>query len=146
MKSLLFVVAALAACAPAAQTYRGSVNVRSAELLPLDPDIKVVADSDQPMFYAVGSYWLFHDAGWYRAASARGSAWVKVEKPPWQVRKIDQPYAFTRFEYEKGDQTASAQVLARPVEVPDAGSAPAAPKAKPGRDEPSPAQPASRDL
>jgi hypothetical protein len=94
MRTLLL-TAALAACAHRPE-YRGNVTVKSAELIKVDPDVRVVADADQPMFHIVGTYWLFHDTSWYRGASVRGP-WVLEPHPPWQVRKIDQPYAFARY-------------------------------------------------
>ena len=79
----------------------------SSELIEVDPEIRVVADADKPMFHIVGEYWLFHDAGWYHAPSVRGP-WVMEPRPPWQVRKIDQPYAFIRYRLEHPrEQTAA---------------------------------------
>jgi hypothetical protein len=107
MRSLLFTVA-LVACAHRPE-YRGEVPVVSSELIPLDPDVRVVADAAKPMFFAAGSYWLFHDGGWYRGESVRGR-WVLEPKPPWQVRKIDQPYAYTRYRHDHPrDQTATKE-------------------------------------
>ena len=107
MRSLLVLAAALVACAHPSE-YRGTVSVVSSELIPLDPDVRVVADADKPMFVAAGSYWLFHDAAWYRGGSARGP-WVMERRPPWQVRKIDQPYAFTHYRRDHPrDRTAAA--------------------------------------
>ena len=106
MRSVLFAVA-LAACAHRPPEYRGELTVVSAELVQVDPDVRVVADVDKPVFHAVGSYWLFHDGGWYRAATMRGP-WLMETSPPWQVRKIDQPYAYTRYRLDHPrDQTAS---------------------------------------
>jgi hypothetical protein len=94
MRSLLFSLA-LAACAHAPE-YRGKVNVASSALIKVDPEMQVVADSDKPMFFIANAYWMFHDASWYRAGSVQGP-WVKEHRPPWQVRKIDQPYAYTHY-------------------------------------------------
>jgi hypothetical protein len=107
MRSVLL-AAALVACAHSPE-YRGQVSVVSSELIPLDPDVRVVADASKPMFFAAGSYWLFHDAGWYRGRTVQGP-WVLEKKPPWQVRKIDQPYAYTRYRLDHPrDQTATAK-------------------------------------
>jgi hypothetical protein len=111
MRSLLLSVA-LVACAHPPE-YRGKVSVVSSELITVDPDVKVVGDVDKPMFHAAGSFWLFHDGGWYRGDSVRGP-WVLERKPPWQVRKIDQPYAYTHYRREHPrEQTATA-----PAETP----------------------------
>lgn len=106
MRSVLFALA-LSACAHAQPEYRGKVTVTQAELVPVDPDVRVVADADKPLFVAVGSYWLFHDAKWYRGASAEGP-FVVESKPPWQIRKMDQPYAFVHYRKDHPrEQTAT---------------------------------------
>lgn len=104
------VVASLAACHPQTPQYSGTVRVDSAELIEVNPDIKVVADSEKPMFFAVGSYWLFHDAGWYRSSSIHGT-WIRVERPPVPVLQIDQPYAFVNYRDDHpADRTAAVEV------------------------------------
>lgn len=66
------------------------------------------------MFFSVGSYWLFHDGSWYRGANVRGP-WVQEPHPPWEIRKIDQPYAFTHYRREHPhDQTATKTETASP--------------------------------
>ena len=105
-----FLVAGLAGCLHATPVvYSGPVRVDSAELIVINPDIKVVADSEEPMFFAVGSYWLFHDGGWYSGSSIRGS-WTKVERPPIPVLQIDQPYAFTNYRDDRGAAERTAVV------------------------------------
>ncbi|MBA3456008.1 MAG: hypothetical protein H0T42_23115 [Deltaproteobacteria bacterium] len=85
------------------------MRVDSAELIVINPDVKVVADSEKPMFFAVGSYWLFHDAAWYRSATIHGS-WTKVDRPPVPVLQIDQPYAYTHYRDDHpADRTAAAE-------------------------------------
>lgn len=94
MRSVL-VALTLTACAHQPE-YRGHVSIQSSELVAVDPEVRVVADADKPLFFAVGSYWLFHDAKWYRGATADGR-FVLVRKPPWQIRKLDQPYAYVHY-------------------------------------------------
>ncbi len=104
-------VATLAGCLHATPVeYSGPVRVDSAELIVINPDVKVVADSEKPMFFAVGSYWLFHDGGWYSGASVRGT-WTKVERPPIPVLQIDQPYAFTHYRDDRraAERTAAVE-------------------------------------
>ena len=112
MKCLAWILAAsLAGClhSPPVE-YSQPVRVDSAELIPINPDVKVVADSEEPMFFARGSYWLFHDAGWYRAPSIHGT-WVKDRNPPVPVIQIDQPYAFTHYRDDHpADRTAAVEV------------------------------------
>jgi hypothetical protein len=111
--AMIFASCLVAACiGPRPIEYSGDVRVVSAELVPVNPDIKTVADSDQPMFYArdssaePGAFWLFHDGGWYRATSIHGP-WVRIARPPVPVLQIDQPYAYTHWRVDHPDQTAS---------------------------------------
>src|SRR5437868_2188854 len=76
--------------------YTGTPRVTSHELVPINPDVKVVADADEPLFFARGSYWLFHDGSWYRAPQI-GDRWIETAKPPVPVVQIDQPYSYTRY-------------------------------------------------
>jgi hypothetical protein len=89
--------------------YRGPVQVKSAELVEINPEVKVVADSDKPMFFAVGSYWMFHDGAWYRAEAIHGH-WIKDRHPPVPVVQIDQPFAFTHYRDDHPvERTAAAE-------------------------------------
>lgn len=125
--SLLFVATLAVGCHPQAVEYSGQVTVKSTELVPINPDVKVVADAEKPMFFAAGSYWMFHDAAWYRADSIRGR-FVLERNPPVPVIQIDQPYAFTRYRLDHpAEQTAA---------VPEPVSAQAAERSA----EPAPAQ------
>lgn len=113
MRSVLFALA-LSACAASQPTFRGNVTVKSSELVVVDPDVRVVADADKPLFFAAGSYWLFHDAKWYRGASVNGP-FVAERKLPWQVKKLDQPYAFVHYRKDHPlDQTAVKETTASP--------------------------------
>ena len=119
MKRCLLVFVALAACASTPVQYRGPVTVTSPELIRVNPDIRVVADADQPMFHAAGSYWLFHDGGWYRGATVSGP-WLLDREPAWQIRQVDQPYAYTHYKLnrppektETVTQTATAEPAPR---------------------------------
>ena len=107
----LFVAASLTACVHQTDVkYSGAVRVDSAELIAINPDVKVVADSEKPMIFAVGSYWLFHDAAWYRAETIHGS-WTRVDNPPIPVKQLDQPYAFVHWRDDHpAEQTAAAEV------------------------------------
>jgi len=88
--------------------YAGSVTVTSPELISINPDVKTVADSDKPLIFSRGSYWLFHDGHWYRGSAVRGP-WVLVERPPVPVAQIDQPYELTHYTKYHAPQTATAQ-------------------------------------
>ncbi len=107
----LLLATALAGCA-VQHRYTGQVTVRDASLVAIEPDVKVVADAEEPMFFADRSYWLFHDGQWHRSATVRGP-WVLERKPPGAVLRIDQPFAYTRFQAAPtSDRVALAPVPA----------------------------------
>jgi hypothetical protein len=87
--------------------YTGTVRVTSPALVSINPDVKVVADADEPLFFSRGAYWLFHDGRWYRSDRI-GNSWIQIATPPVPVVQIDQPYAYTRFQRDRAAQTAVA--------------------------------------
>ena len=109
-KRLAFMLAAslgiggLGACAGSATgtTYGGggagyvSVTVRSPELVTIDEDVYVLADADDPIFYADDNYWLYRDNRWYRSRSYDRD-WVYVSSPSPRVRRIHEPTAYVRY-------------------------------------------------
>lgn len=100
---LAFIVGA--GCAHRAPEYRGRPRVTSAQLVAVNPDVKAVADADQPLFFARGFFWLFHDGTWWRGERATSEVWVQVD-PPVPVKQILNPYAFTN--YRRTDTTRTA--------------------------------------
>ncbi|HEU0033202.1 MAG TPA: hypothetical protein VFQ53_21365 [Kofleriaceae bacterium] len=104
-KTLAFMLsAALAACAGATDVrYGGGVVVRSPDLVTIEPDVYVVADADEPIFYTDNYYWLYRDGGWYRSNTYRGG-WVRYYDTPYRLRRIDQPYAYVRYR-DRGHRT-----------------------------------------
>lgn len=122
-RTLALSLLVLAACGSARPVYRGPVRVASPALVAIEPDVKVVADADKPVFHAAGHYYLFHDGRWWRSRVLAGP-WTLDPKPPVPVRQIDQPFSFTHYAKEhpidRPAPTAVAKQPARPV-----------PKAKP---------------
>lgn len=76
------------------------VRVADARLVVVNPDVKAVADADQPVFLARGSYFLFHDGRWFRGPSATGP-WTYDAEPPVPVRQIDQPFAYVHYQKDQ---------------------------------------------
>jgi hypothetical protein len=101
-KALALTLSALlgAACAGTASTdveYGGSVTVTSPELVSIgEPDVFVVADADQPVFFTDSMYWLYRNDGWYRS-QRYDRGWVRVDAPPVRLRHIDQPLAYVHY-------------------------------------------------
>jgi len=127
----LLLATAIGGCA-VQHRYTGQVTVRDSSLVAIEPDIKVVADAEEPMFFANSSYYLFHDGAWHKSAGVNGP-WQLDRKPPGAVLRMTQPYAYTRFKASStSDRVAlapvsePASVTAAPVEPPttEVGMAP----------------------
>ena len=115
MQRVLIAALLLAGCVHARPvTYHGPVAVASAELVPINPDVKTVADADQPVFFHASSYWLFHNGRWWSSPSLAGE-WTQVHQPPVPIVQIDQPYAFTHYRHDHpATATATSQDPAPP--------------------------------
>lgn len=97
MKRLALLVTLATACGGSVgPKFNGNVRVADSRLVAINPDVKTVTDADQPVFFARGSYWLFHDGEWFRAQRPNGP-WAFVAKPPVPVLQIDQPYAYVHY-------------------------------------------------
>jgi hypothetical protein len=77
LRSVLVAVA-LAGCAGVA--YRGTVAVETPDLVYVGPGVQVIADYDEPIFYADGFYWWYFGTTWYRSSYYTGG-WI-VASPP----------------------------------------------------------------
>jgi hypothetical protein len=154
-------IGGLGACAGSAtgSAYGGggagyvSVTVRSPELVSVEDDLYVVADADEPVFYADDQYWLYRDDRWYRSRSYdRG--YVYVESPPQRVRRIREPTAYVRYrtrqqearrtvptrdpwrdQYDRDDRSRLPPREQRPVQ-PTQPQQPAQPYPRPPQQEP----------
>jgi len=77
--------------APEAEVYASAPD-----LVSVGPEVQVVADYDEPVFYSSGFYWRFYDGGWYRSNNY-ASGWYYYERPPVAVLRIDRPYAYAHY-------------------------------------------------
>jgi hypothetical protein len=59
------------------------------------PGVQVIADYDEPIFYADNFYWRFYGGAWYRSPRYTGG-WVYA-RPPIGVARIDRPYAYVHY-------------------------------------------------
>lgn len=113
--------------------YGAEVHVTSPELVAISPDVQVVADADEPLFYADGYYWLYRDSVWLRSDSYRGGfARVDVNIVPGTIRTIQQPVAYSHYRRHGGRayarpaqvQTRTQQPQPRPQQAPPPQQAP----------------------
>lgn len=91
--------AALAGCAGGEVYYGGGGTLTATtvapDLLYVSPGVQVVADYDDPVFYADSYYWRFDSGRWYRSNWYTGG-WVYAT-PPSAVLRIDRPYAYRHY-------------------------------------------------
>jgi hypothetical protein len=104
------VAAALGGCAAGEAEYGGEVRVSSPELVTVSPSVQVIADADEPLFYADGYYWLYRDNTWLRSDSYnRGFARIDVNIVPQGVRTIRDPQGYTHYRRNGGGGHAYAR-------------------------------------
>lgn len=99
-KTLAFLLtASLAACAGTAEVrYSGTVTEPELVAIESDPDVMVVANADEPVFYVDSTYWLYRDNHWYRSRSHRGG-WARIDQPPEHVRRIQRPEVYVHYRH-----------------------------------------------
>jgi hypothetical protein len=89
---LCFLTAVLTtACAGQAEVHYSGYAARP-ELVTLDsdPDVRVVANADEPIFFSNSTFWLYRNDTWWRSSSHR-AGWVRADAPPESVTRISQP-------------------------------------------------------
>src|SRR5665647_2984669 len=84
-------------CAGSGQaSYSASATYTAPELILIEPDVQVVADYDEPVFYTDNYYWRYDSGVWYRSNNhLRG--WVRYEAVPPRLRKIERPAAYIHY-------------------------------------------------
>lgn len=98
-----------ATAAPASDGYAATPD-----LVTVQPGVQVVADYDEPVFFADGFYWRFYDGYWYRSNNYY-AGWYFYERPPVAVLRIDRPYAYAH--YRPQGYVARRTVRYRPPET-----------------------------
>jgi hypothetical protein len=104
MKALTVLACAwLVAAGACASELSGDVRVTSPDLVAVSPGIQVVADADEPLFYADGFYWLYRDHIWYRSDQVRsGFARIDPYMIPGDLRAIPQPQIYAHYRHNQG--------------------------------------------
>jgi hypothetical protein len=97
--TLLAAVATAAFAAGCFGTVGYSASVSSEgdrpDLVYAAPGVQVIADYDEPIFFADSLYWRFDGVRWYRSSYYTGG-WVYAT-PPAGVRRIDRPHDFVHY-------------------------------------------------
>jgi hypothetical protein len=117
----LALLIAFAACGSVGPKYSGTVRVADTRLVAVNPDVKTLADSDKPVFFARGHYYLFEDGHWFVARSPSGP-WTFDNKPPVPIAQIDQPFAYVHYKHDQ---------QGREIETVATGTVSRAPEAQP---------------
>jgi hypothetical protein len=75
---------------------RATVVASTPDLVYVGPDVYVVADYAEPVFYASNYYWLYYGGVWYRSRSYTGG-WQLSYDVPVAVRSIDRPASYVHM-------------------------------------------------
>jgi hypothetical protein len=75
--------------------YRGTAVVEAPDLAEVGPGVRVIADYDEPIFFADGLYWWFYEGAWYRSAFYTGG-WT-LGAPPVAIVRIGPPRGFIHY-------------------------------------------------
>lgn len=91
------IVAAFTAGCAGSIGYSGSVSDEGygADLVYAAPGVQVIADYDEPIFFADSFYWRLDGGRWYRSSYYTGG-WVYA-MPPAVVLRIDRPQGFVHY-------------------------------------------------
>jgi hypothetical protein len=110
LHSVLF-AALLGGCAGSGQfTYASEAT--APELVTVSPNVQVIADLDEPIFYSGNFYWRNEGGAWYRS-QYHTHGWTRVQVAPVEIRAITRPAAYVHYHGE-----------ARPTVVQDHRAAP----------------------
>lgn len=134
MHRLIFLMWLAACGGVAGPKFTGNVRVADSRLVAVNPDVKTFADVDQPVFFARGHLWLFHDGRWFRAQRASGP-WTYDAEPPVPVRQIEQPFAYVHYKHDQpGTEIETVAVGPQTGEADDASDRPPTDRPAPGVD------------
>lgn len=80
---------ALGGCATGAGFY-------GPDMVAVSPGVQVIADYDEPIFYADGFYWANRGGAWYRSSYYTGG-WIYYARPPGVIVSIHNPHAYRHY-------------------------------------------------
>ena len=94
MRSLAaaFLLAAMLAAGCAATV---TADAYGPDLVTVSPGVQVIADYDEPIFYADSFYWRYDGVIWYWSSQYR-SGWVHAS-PPAHIQRIDHPTRYVHY-------------------------------------------------
>jgi hypothetical protein len=88
-----------------------TASVTAPDLVYINPDVQVIADYDEPIFFNSNYYWRNDGAVWYRSTNYT-SGWVRVDAAPPVILRIDRPRAYIHY-HGQVEAAASSSAAAR---------------------------------
>jgi len=104
---LVSALSAAAGCYVAAEPQYTAEEDGAGDLVEVSPGVEVVADYDEPVFFADDFYWAFRGGVWYSSPWYRGG-WVRAEHVPDHIGHIEHPEMYRH--YRPAGYVAHAQV------------------------------------
>jgi hypothetical protein len=97
LSTVVIIGAVLAAGCASRVRYDPTVSGRAygPELVYVGPGVQVIADYDEPIFFADNVYWKFDGRTWYRSSDYTGG-WVYAPPPP-VIRRIERPHEYVHY-------------------------------------------------
>lgn len=94
----LLIAALATACAPQPEVhYSGDASRPQLATLASDPEVRVVVNSDEPIFFTSYTFWLYRNDTWWQSSSHR-TGWVRANLPPERVTRISQPSRYVHYQ------------------------------------------------
>jgi hypothetical protein len=113
-----FLTAALStACAGQAEVHYSGDGARP-ELVAMDdnPEVSVVANADEPIFFADSTFWLYRGNTWWRSSSHR-TGWSRADAPPQKVTRIAQPTRYVHYRHGEASPRTGFNERAAPEQL-----------------------------
>lgn len=87
----------VSACAVQPEVHYSS-HAERPELVAIDrsPDVRVVVNADEPIFFTANAFWLYRHDTWWKSSSYR-IGWVRADSPPERVTRISQPSQYIHY-------------------------------------------------
>ncbi|HTJ42269.1 MAG TPA: hypothetical protein VL463_09265 [Kofleriaceae bacterium] len=96
LPKLIFAAALSTGCAGTlGYSTSASGGVYGPELVEAGPGVQVIADYDEPIFFADSFYWRYDRGVWFRSTSYTGG-WGYAQ-PPAAIVRIDRPQRYTHY-------------------------------------------------
>jgi len=94
LASMLFATIACYTEEPGPAYYEG-VDDGTTDLVEISPGIEVIADWDEPIFFADDYYWVYRGGDWYWS-TWYGGGWVRTHPPRW-ISRVPHPESYVHY-------------------------------------------------